>query len=146
MKMENLREDTNQVHYERYRRLRLFEMGFSDDADSNNPQSLYASLPHKKDEMIRHIARQLEAADAERMMRVSNTENQFAALEKALVARYEKLKQEEFRFRDQLQTTAIQLEEERSEFTMLRQQFLISTQYGGIASSASKKKTFFDLR
>ncbi|KAM8778500.1 LOW QUALITY PROTEIN: septin-14 [Rhynchonycteris naso] len=80
--MEDLKEQTHTQHYERYRRFKLQEIGFTDVGPDNQPVSFQEIYEAKRQEFYAQCQREEEDLKQKFMLRVKEKEKTFKEAEK----------------------------------------------------------------
>ena len=115
--MEDLREKTHSVHYERYRQKRLVEMGLSDVTADNKPVSLQETYEQKRLEHVREMQAKEERMRQMFVQKVKDKEGELKAAEQKLHDEFERLRRQNSEEKRQLDDKKRQLDEEINLFT-----------------------------
>lgn len=112
--LEDLRETTHLVHYERFRRDRMEDMGFKDD-DSER-FDLSRIYEKKRDENLAEMERQTDEMRQMFVQRVKEKENELKEAEKELHDKFDKLKRQHAEEKKRLQEKQAMLEAEMKSY------------------------------
>ncbi|CAG5133475.1 unnamed protein product [Candidula unifasciata] len=128
--MEDLREVTHSVHFERYRRSKLEEMGFSD----SETKSLSETYEQKRQEHITNLQKKEDEMRQMFVIRVKEKESELKEAEKELHNRFDALKKQHADEKQKLEESKKRLEDEMNLFAQQKAQVQSHT------STMTKKK------
>jgi len=121
--MEDLKEQTHQCHYEKYRTERLLQMGFHDDGSSF--QEMCHQKLHLQFEELAQIEEDMKHCF---ILRIKEKEEELKQSERLLREKYDQIKLEQVEENEKLEKLNMQLENEMAEFRNLTEQHLFQKQ------------------
>lgn len=115
--MEDLREKTHTMHYERFRSQKLVQMGFADKGADNQPVSLQETYEAKRTEHVRDMQTKEERMRQMFVQKVKDKEAELKSAEQKLHDEFERLRRQNAEEKRQLDDKKRQLDEEIGLFT-----------------------------
>ncbi|XP_066130825.1 septin-14 [Saccopteryx bilineata] len=140
--MEDLREQTHTQHYERYRRLKLQEIGFTDVGPDNQPVTFQEIYEAKRQEFYDQCQKEEEDLKQKFMLRVQEKEKAFKEAENELQGKFEQLLRIQEEETIKLEEERRQLEEEIMNFNKMKAEYeaLQSQSRSNVKKDKDRKK------